>query len=417
MRKVRGIAGIVLTGLMVAAFMSGPASADTPESFVGNAAGRALAIKVLGTDLTFGVSSANVTAPLTGLAKAAGQILPSVVASQQSSATANNTNDTKPEVCGPISLPSQLSSIITLQTACSATLAKVTDGLVTASSTGRVAGLDLSANTVLSQLPIQSTLAQILTPLTTAAQGTPLDPVLTTVGDLTNSVLKTKTLEVSLGKSTSDVVSTANSITSTGTADGADIKILPTPEILKQVAGQLVPDLAPVIEIKVSSSKATAIYDRGTGVATPSFDAALVTIDINPTLAAALGLPAETSIKPNVTQTILAGTPLQSTIIVADGSTSKAADGTVSAVADGVSVKLLQGINASSPTAYDGGIVLALAHSEANVVGVPATKVAPQVVVRPPTLPRTGGTPWIPMAGAGLLGLALITRRLLVTRG
>src|SRR5581483_10132517 len=409
MRKVRGIAGIVLAGLMVTAFMSGPASADTPENFVGNAAGRALAIKLLGQDLTFGVSSANVTAPLTGLAKAAGQILPSVVASQQSSANANNANDTKPEVCGPISLPSQLSSIISLQTACSATLAKITDGLVTASSTGRVAGLDLSANTVLSQLPIQDTLAQILTPLTSAAQGTPLDPVLTTVGQLTNSVLKTKTLEVSLGKSTSNVVSTVNSITSTGTADGADIKILPTPEILKQVAGQLVPDLAPVIEIKVSSSKASAIYDRGTGVATPSFDAALVTIDINPTLAAALGLPAETSIKP--------GTPLQSTIIVADGSTSKAADGTVSAVADGVSVKLLQGLNASSATAYDGGIVLALAHSEANVVGVPATKVAPQVVVKPPTLPRTGGTPWIPMAGAGLLGLALITRRLLVTRG
>jgi LPXTG-motif cell wall-anchored protein len=229
-------------------------------------------------------------------------------------------------------------------------------------------------------------------------------------------VLKTKTLEVTLGRSTSDVVSTVNSITSTATADGADIKILPTPEILKQVGGQLVPDLAPVVEIKVSSSKANAVYDRNTGVATPSFDAALVTVNINPTLAAAVGLPASTSIKPGVTQTILAGTPLQSTIIVADGSTSKAADGTVSAVADGVSVKLLQGLNASSATAYDGGIVLALAHSEANVVGVPATKVAPQVVVKPPTLPRTGGTPWIPLAGASLLGLALVARRLLVAR-
>ncbi|MBV8693616.1 MAG: hypothetical protein JOZ37_04890 [Actinobacteria bacterium] len=417
MRKVRGILGIVLTGLVMTAFMSGPAQADTPENFVGNAAGRALAIKLLGQDLTFGVSSANVTAPLSGLAKAAGQILPSVVASQQSSANTNGANDTKPEVCGPISLPSQLSSIISLDTACSSTVAKVLDGLVSASSVGKVASLDLSANTVLSQLPIQSTLAQILTPITSAAQGTPLDPVLTTVGQLTDSVLKTKTLEVTLGKSTSDVLSTVNSITSTGTADGADIKILPTPEILKQVGGNLVPDLAPVIEIKVSSSKATATYNRDTGVATPSFDAALVTINLNPTLAAALGLPASTSIKPGVTQTLLAGTPLQSTIVVADGSTSKAADGTVSAIADGVSVKLLQGLNASSATAYDGGLVLNLAHSEANVVGVPATKVLPQVVVKPPTLPRTGGTPWIPMVGAGLLGVALISRRLLVARG
>ena len=416
MRKIRGIAGIVMAVSVMTVFVSGPAQADTPENFVGNAAGRALALKVLGTDLTFGVSSANVTAPLSGIAKAAGQLLPTIVAQQSSAASTNNANDTKPEVCGPISLPSQLSSIVSLNTACSATAAQVVNGLVTASSVGKVASLDLSANTVLSQLPIQDTLAQILTPLTSAAQGTPLDPVLTTVGQLTNSVLKTKTLEVTLGKSTSDVVSTVNNITSTATADGADIKILPTPEILKQVGGQLVPDLAPVIEIKVSSSKANAVYDRNTGVATPSFDAALVTININPTLAAALGLPASTSIKPGVTQTILAGTPLQSTIIVADGSTSKAADGTVSAIADGVSVKLLQGLNASSATAYDGGIVLALAHSEANVVGVPATKVAPQVVVKPPTLPRTGGTPWIPLAGASLLGLALVARRLLVAR-
>jgi hypothetical protein len=416
MRKIQGIAGVVLAALTVTVFVSGPASADTPENFVGNAAGRALAIKVLGTDLTFGTSSANVTAPLSGVAKAAGQILPTVVAAQQSSASTNGANDTKPQVCGPISLPSQLSSIITLDTACSATSAKVLDGLVTTSSTGSVANLQLSANTVLSQLPIQSALAQVLTPITTAAQGTPLDAVTTTVGELVNSVLKTKTLDVTLGKSTSDVVSTATSVTSTGTADGADIKILPTPEILKQVGGALVPDLAPVVEIKVSSSKASAVYDRGTGVATPSFDAALVTVNINPTLAASLGLPASTSIKPGVTQVLLAGTPLQSTIIVADGSTSKAADGTVSAVADGVSVKLLQGLNASSPTAYDGGVVLALAHSEANVVGVPATHVLPQVVVRPPTLPRTGGNPWLPLAGAGFLGLALVTRRLLVAR-
>ena len=143
----------------------------------------------------------------------------------------------------------------------------------------------------------------------------------------------------------------------------------------------------------------------------PSFDAALVTVNLNPTLAGALGLPASTSIKPGVTQTILAGTPLQSTIIVADGSTSKDANGTVHAVADGVSLQLLKGIN--------GGIALALAHSEANVVGAPAV-VTPnqQAIVKAVTLPRTGGpSPWVPFAGAGLLGAALVVRRLLVARG
>src|SRR6476469_1434349 len=81
--RFRGSRGVVLAALMVTVFVSGPASADTPENFVGNAAGRALAIKVLGTDLTFGTSSANVTAPLSGLAKAAGQILPLFVDDQE----------------------------------------------------------------------------------------------------------------------------------------------------------------------------------------------------------------------------------------------------------------------------------------------------------------------------------------------
>jgi LPXTG-motif cell wall-anchored protein len=405
MRTMRGLGVALVAGLLTTAFIAGPASADTPEAFVGNAAGRALGLNVLGTDLTFGVSSANVTAPINALAKGVGQLLPSVVASQQSTASTDNSTDSKPLLCGPISLPSQLSSIITLDTACSQTLAAVTGGLAHASSLGSVASLSLSANTILSQLPIQSTLAQVLTPLTHT--NTPLDPVTTSLEQLVTSVLNTKTLDVSLGKSTSDVLTTATGVTSTATADGADVKILPTPAIVTSLG---LPDLKPVAEIIVSSSKAVAAYDRGTGVATPSFDAALVTINLNPTLAGALGVPASLSIKPGVTQTILAGTPLESTITVANGSTSKDANGTVHAVADGVSLQLLKGIN--------GGIALALAHSEANVVGAPAV-VAPvqQAVVKAVTLPRTGGpSPWVPFAGAGLLGAAILVRRIRVAR-
>jgi LPXTG-motif cell wall-anchored protein len=82
-----------------------------------------------------------------------------------------------------------------------------------------------------------------------------------------------------------------------------------------------------------------------------------------------------------------------------------------------VSLHLLKGIAASSPTARDGGILLQLAHSEADVAGAPAVTVP---VTNNPTvagvqqLPRTGGTPWIPMAGVGILALAVIGRRVAV---
>ena len=87
------------------------------------------------------------------------------------------------------------------------------------------------------------------------------------------------------------------------------------------------------------------------------------------------------------------------------------------AVADGVSLHLLKGIAASSPTARDGGILLQLAHSEADVAGAPAVTVP---VTNNPTvagvqqLPRTGGTPWMPMLGVGVLGLAVLVRRTLL---
>jgi LPXTG-motif cell wall-anchored protein len=72
----------------------------------------------------------------------------------------------------------------------------------------------------------------------------------------------------------------------------------------------------------------------------------------------------------------------------------------VGAIADGVSIALLRGVS--------GGIILNLAHAEATVKGAPAVVTAPVVV---PQLPRTGGSPWIPLVGVTLLGLAFVTHR------
>ena len=47
MRYVRRLAAVTVAGLLMGAMLASPASADTPERFVGNAAGRALGLDVL----------------------------------------------------------------------------------------------------------------------------------------------------------------------------------------------------------------------------------------------------------------------------------------------------------------------------------------------------------------------------------
>ena len=400
-RTIYRLGGLLAASLLISTAVAGPSSADTPERFVGNAAGRALALSVLGNDLTFGVSTAGVE-PMKAIATGQGQLLAATDA-MTSSVTAEGSDD-QAQKCGPVSLPAEVANIVSLSAACSgATLAEITNGLPRAHGEGSVATLGLNAstvvNTILGDVKIGEDLRKALDPvIKPVEEGTGITAA-TTVLDLVDEVLTTKTLDVALGKATSDVTTTAESVTSKATASGATIKILPTPELVNSL-GDIV--IEPLATITVSSSSATATYNRSTGVATPSFDAALVTVTFN----SALGLPT-LSLKPGVTRTILEGTPLESEITVANGSTSKSADGGVAAVADGVSLHLLKGVN--------GGIGLQLAHSEVNVAGKVATKVVdppkPAPVVKSDTLPRTGGVPWMPIAGAGALGLAVLVRR------
>jgi hypothetical protein len=108
---------------------------------------------------------------------------------------------------------------------------------------------------------------------------------------------------------------------------------------------------------------------------------------------------------------VLPGTPLETRIAIASGRTVTNADGTVGAVADAVKIHALKNIGTLVP-ALAGGIKLELAHAEANVGGAPAQVLAlPDL---PRELPRTGSTPWIAVAGIGALGMAVITRRVLV---
>jgi hypothetical protein len=413
MTVLRRLAAIAVVATVVGAFGASPASADTSERMVGVSAGRALNISLLGQKLSFGDATGTVNSTLDPVAKAAGQLLPTLVGA--TSATTSTGTKTDGEKCGLPQLPDPLGQVLDVGVACSTSVASVLDGLKSTNSNGYVASVGLDASSLLSALPIPDVLGQVplddltapvldaLAPILDAAKtaGIDVDQTVDTLTGVLNDLLSTKALDVTLGKATSAVTTTKSALTSTGTAEGATIKLLPVSTTLGEI---------PLATIKVGSSKATATYDRGLGKAVPSFSAALVTVDLAP----ALGLPAAIShieIAPGQTQTILAGTPLESTIRLADGHVENLPDGGVKAIADGVSLELLKGIGATSATAMDGGVVLQLAHSEAEVAGAPAVVTPQTEVLAQTSLPRTGGTPWIPMAGAGNLAIALVVRR------
>jgi hypothetical protein len=371
------------------------------------------------------------------VANAAGQLLQpstlSKVSLSSDNSTASDPTDGK-QRCALPALPAPLGSILDVSVACSLAKADITKSLPSATSTAGVANVNVNAQTllngVLGNTPLGSlqlgdtvqkvtdTLGPVLDQIANATSQTPvpLDPK-TTITDLLNSLTTQQTLALSLGNSTSNLGTVANNLTSTATAVGGELKILPITAL----------NNTPLADIKVGSSKTSATYDRVKGAGTASFDPALVTVDLAPVL----GLPStltHLSVAPGQTITILQGTPLESTITVADGHTEIAGK-SAKAVADGVSVQLFKGLGSLLPTsgasslhtaAADpaAAVVVELAHTESAVTGNPATSLqspanpAPAQPAQVKALAFTGTSPWLPVGGVVLLAGFWGTRRL-----
>jgi hypothetical protein len=429
MALIRRVAAVVGTCALAGFVVAGPATAATPEVFAGTADARALDLTVLGQSATFGDTKAAAASTLKTTAEGAGQLAPVLPATPPVKAAVDSDGnaDVKPLTCGSGGgLPAPVNTVLAVGLACQSASARVIGGNPVSSSEAYVASVGLSANTLLSGPlapitgPLQAGLGTILGSLPTG--GTPIDPAVTTLEDLVTSVLKTPTLDVSVGKSTSAVTATTGTIVSESTAAGVIIKLLPLP----QVSGT--PSLEPAATITVGKASATATYDRVAGTSTAKFQPALVSVKFNtaltngiPALASGIDIapglvapstPANQAIGPcadDPTSTcILVGTALESRIRVANGRTTTADNGSVTAVADGVRLELLKGVQ--------GGIVLNLAHAQAAVGGSLAIVDLPTAneIPRVDELPRTGGTPVIPLVGAGVLGLAVLVRRTLV---
>lgn len=467
MARIRRLAALVGAVALSGAFVTGPARADSAEVYSGSAAGTALDLSVLGKQATFGVSAARANSAGVATARGAGWLsttvdpLDDVVGAYQSNrladaATANP--DVKSRECVAPNLPAAITipSFVNLGLVCGSAEASNQNGLQNAKAEGSIAELAVNAETqvpqAVSDLAIGDKLAGVLQPVCDALKtvsNVGCDAQ-TTVEDLVTSVLETKTLDVKVGTSNSSVTTTASTVTAHGDAAGAVIKILPLPQVNGLASTE------PVVTITVGSAKATATYDRSTGKATPEADPAIVRIKFNTVLTNSLDVPGIlpeiviapqtlvelgeqinrtlTAVDPTLATTlitvcedgaavcILNGTPLASKIWFAGKSTKTNPDGSVSAKATAVRAELLTAL--PELVSSEPGVVLGLAQAEAHVGGKPAQVTiqkqddpGPQQVGELPRgevpleLPRTGGFPILPMAGAGMLSLAVLLRR------
>ena len=98
--------------------------------------------------------------------------------------------------------------------------------------------------------------------------------------------------------------------------------------------------------------------------------------------------------------TLLAGTPLETTIKIASA-TPHQSGRNVTSSSDGVSVLALKGLGASALGAMDGGLRLQLASSSASVAGDIL-----KVQAAAPSLPITGGQSYVFLAGAAFMAVA-----------
>jgi len=423
MRTVQRVGAIALSALLMTAVLALPASAQTQtietrrESFIATAAARGLDLNLFGTRVTIGQSSALINS--TPLAKASGAGVALVAGTVSTSEVTGPNQSAAPAKACVLNLP--VAELLAVELACGQSRVDTANGAPSAFGAGSVAGVDVLGTTLLDPIIalLRSLLAQLL-PVVDQTVGTvvgtltptlgnllgglagnlglnagsPVAPVSGLVDNLLTGVERaTQLLDVKVGDSTSTATTTAAAVTAIANAAGAQIDLLPG----LTVAG------APLLSIIVGQAQSVSTFDRATAKSTPTFNAAVARVRLGLPLLG--GSVTDIPVQLNTPLTLLAGTPLESTISLGAGRTVTDPDtGAVASYADGVSIHLLKGVN--------GGIALELAHAETGVGGQ-TRLTSQQQTVTPvvPTLAKTGNDPWLPLTGAGLLLAALGIRR------
>jgi hypothetical protein len=389
---------VAVSGAVVAL----PAGAQTAETLDGKAKAEALVLNVFGQGLTLGDAEvAGALGSVNSLGK--GHSLDTSSTVEAKATPSALSSDPERKCAANLGLPDRNEVLVDL--ACGDAKADLVNDVPSATADGLVGSVDLNMAPELSE--------QVIAPVQEGLEGVfgqlpdELDPVTDTVNDLLTEIADEGNLvTVGIGDAHASMASEGSKLISTSTAEGARIELFPGAGLPVEGVAQ------PLATIIVGQSIASATCDRAAGTASTAFDPAIVRVVL---AAPVLGEVKDIPVAAGEPVTILEGTPLESTISLGASSETKNDDGSVSGVADGVSLHLLKGI----PEAGQ-GVRLALAHSEVSTGCNPAvspTTTEAAAPAPPGELPRTGGDmPILPIAGAGLLGLAVALRKLVGAR-
>lgn len=296
----------------------------------------------------------------------------SSAAADHSSSTNSSTGSSTGSPSPSVPLPNQLTSL---------------------ADTASVPGSPL--NTLLGSLGLgSSTAASTPGPLGNLLQG--LCQTLTNIETVVKNHT-TNTLVVDIGPASASVIPAADkSGDATATADGAtaEVQILPgvgCAATLAECIADPSGDAVPLIDIKIAPAHASSVWDGSKW--TPSTKGSLATVDLNiPGFAQAIDIPGGQS------QTLLAGTPLETVIDLGSASTDTTGQG---GTANGATLDVAKNTN--------GGILLDLGSSSVSPTATPPKTVStnsPQAV--PPVVAASHSPAAAPPAMAPISGPTLV---------
>lgn len=420
MRNIRRIGMLGVSVIAAAGLAGGTAYAQASaqaEQYKARAQSQALHIELFGTTITTSTALAEVEladGTKRALGEASEVILPDAIVSgaKAEQSGGDGTVEQTGEGCEGVGLDA-IPGVGRLDIQCAHASATIAGNDLSAKGLGAQVIVDASASELLATLQLQEpvqgavdqTYEQVINPLVEAIAGNPVgdlvDSTTATLQDVLNGVLQLETTaRVVIAPALAEVATTADAVTAGAHAQGVRIELLPVNGVNGNdnlLPDDLVPG-EPLITITIGDAKAQSVYNRGDGTTTHDATGALAVIELGTTaLLDTLGLSStRIEVGPGDAICLLEGTPLESCIAIASASTS--ADG---ARADGFTVSLFRGV--------EGGVNLAAGTAETGATGSPAVAEQPEPAAE---LPRTGGPAVLPIAGAGMLALALATRRL-----
>jgi hypothetical protein len=462
--QVASVAAVSVVAVAAAAVFqplaagAAPAASHQTRNVVGSAGSSGLVLRLFGTTITGGFSDSAINADGSAASEASALLTPGLTS--QARAAAGQVVSTGNR-CATPALPGELASLLSINIACSSSSASSKDGYTEASSNAEVANISINLVKMLTSfklpaipglpalpgagsgsgaglpsipglpslnsVPVVGSLLGGVAGATTgksAAKGSaakgggssnPLSPLTSalesifgplpklpggiSLSALINMITNSKAsqlLDIQLGPASSSVVSHDGAGVAMSNASGAVISLLPGAGL----------DGAPLLKIVVGQASVKSVVGGALGHSYSVDNPALVSIQLSSILGTKV-----INLAPGQSDTLLAGTPLASTIAAGYGATATAPDGTESSKAAGVSLDLLEGaangidLNLATPTAS-----VSPAASAPTKGGHPTTPPVTPVTVPGATTPHTGlawagATPYL--VGTGLLGLML----------